>query len=247
MPTEKTELQWTFSPAAFFEVPYRRETDDYVLAADDGVVRVTLHKPCKPIDAKLQSLITKEVEALFRLRQLHVHRPLRLKVGNVYHYHSNGTKSVLTGASEAISFSGQLDTVHRDASGVAVHDSKAERIKEDIKSIESFLPKIAGSESLKSLLESYNFALADPTNELVHLYEIRDALSKHYDGGAEARQKLRLAEGEWKRLGYLANKAPLKEGRHRGEHSELRHATAAELNEARKIARSLIEAFANHL
>jgi hypothetical protein len=99
MPTEKTELQWTYSPADFFEVPYRRETDDYVLVADGGVVRVTLCKPCDPIDAKLQSLVTKEVEGLFRLRQLRVHRPLKLNV-----FEAPGVEPVFLKKDQAINY-----------------------------------------------------------------------------------------------------------------------------------------------
>jgi hypothetical protein len=128
-----------------------------------------------------------------------------------------------------------------------VQDTKAERIKEHTKFIDSLMPKLAGSATLNALLESYNAAVSDPANELVHLYEIRDAIVKDYRGDAEARRKLQLTGKEWKRLGYLANDAPLTEGRHRGKHSKLRHATAAELDEARKIARCLIEAFANRL
>jgi hypothetical protein len=97
-------------------------------------------------------------------------------------------------------------------------------------------------------LNSYKAAVDDPANELVHLYEIRDALAGHYGGDAAARAKLGISEKEWKRLGILANDAPLKEGRHRGRHSKkLRHATAAELDEARKIARGWITAFADQL
>src|SRR6266446_6873591 len=62
MPTEKTELEWVYNPADLFEVPYRRQTDAYMLVADGGVLRVTLRKPCDPIDANLQGRVTKEVE-----------------------------------------------------------------------------------------------------------------------------------------------------------------------------------------
>jgi hypothetical protein len=86
-----------------------------------------------------------------------------------------------------------------------------------------------------------------PQMNWYRLHEIRDALAKHYGGDAEARQKLRITEKDWKRLGTLANTAPLKEGRHRGKHSELRHVTAAELDQARKIIRCWIKAFTNQL
>ncbi len=128
-----------------------------------------------------------------------------------------------------------------------MQDTKSERITEHTKFIDSVVSKIASSETLNALLESYKAAVADPTSELVRLNEIRDALAKHYGGDAEARRKLRITERDWKQLGTLANNAPLKEGRHRGRHSKLRHATRAELDEARRIARCLIEAFANEL
>jgi len=33
---EKTELEFPYSPADFFEAQYRRQTDEYVLVADGG-------------------------------------------------------------------------------------------------------------------------------------------------------------------------------------------------------------------
>jgi len=248
MATEKTELSWRYSPTDFFEAPYHWQTDDYTLVADAGTVLVTLRTPSDPIDAGLHNRITKQVEGLFPLRQLLVHRaPFKLNAAGVYQHHSDGTRSISVNAEggEFLSLVGQGDFVIRNASGAVVQDTKAERIKDHAKLMDSLMPKLAGSATLNALLESYNAAVNDPANELVHLYEIRDALVEDYGGDAEARRKLQVTEKEWKRLGYLANDAPLKEGRHRGKHSKLRHATAAELDEARKIARHLIEAFAN--
>jgi SAM-dependent methyltransferase len=119
--------------------------------------------------------------------------------------------------------------------------------REHTKFINSVMPKLASSPTLNALLESYNAAVSAPANELVHLYEIRDALATRYGGEDEALRNLQFAEKDWKQLGYLANKAPLKEGRHGGWHLKLRHASADELDEARRIARHLIEAFANQL
>ena len=45
------------------------------------------------------------------------------------------------------------------------------------------------SATLNTLLKSYNAAVSDLANELVHLYEIRDAVRKHYSNDdAEARK-----------------------------------------------------------
>jgi hypothetical protein len=249
MRTEKTELEWAYEPRDFFEVQYRTETGEYVLVADGGVLRVTLLKPRDPIDDGLPSRITREVEGLFRLRQLQVHRPFKVGTATIYQRHSDGTKSIFLSVGEVLALRanvGQVDIVVRDSSGVVVQDSKADRIKKHTKLIDSLMPKLSSSASLSVLLESYDAAVNDPANELMHLYEIREALAKLFGGDADARQRLQVKE-DWKRLGYLANEAPLKEGRHRGKHSKLRHASAAELEEARRIARQLIEAFANQL
>ena len=89
----------------------------------------------------------------------------------------------------------------------------------------------------------YRAAIDEPEIELVRLYEIRDALAKHFGGEHEARKALNLSAGEWSRLGYLANEAPLNQGRHRGKQAgELRDATDAELTEARNIAKGMLKA-----
>src|SRR5260370_2244141 len=66
----KTELEWPYTPVDFFEAPYRWQTDDYTLVANAGTVLVTLTTPSDPVDAELQSQITKTVAGLFLARQL---------------------------------------------------------------------------------------------------------------------------------------------------------------------------------
>jgi pimeloyl-ACP methyl ester carboxylesterase len=88
---------------------------------------------------------------------------------------------------------------------------------------------------------SFNALGKDPDNELVHLYEIRDALTERLP---DARTKLGITRSEWSRFGQLANDEPLRQGRHRGTNvGNLRDATEGELQEARRIARKMIEAY----
>jgi hypothetical protein len=94
------------------------------------------------------------------------------------------------------------------------------------------------------MIESFGKSIDDPANELVHLYEIRDAAADHFGGEIAARTKLGLSKASWSELGRLANDEPLNQGRHRGRQSELlRDATADELDTARRIARQVLEAF----
>jgi len=80
---------------------------------------------------------------------------------------------------------------------------------------------------------------------MVHLYEIRDALKKHYGSETAARRQLNITKTQWQRLGEIANDRPVEQSRHRGTHVVgSRPATSAELDVARGAARRLIEAFA---
>jgi len=82
-------------------------------------------------------------------------------------------------------------------------------------------------------------------NALVHLYEIRDALAKHYGDEQSARDALSISKTKWDRLGILTNVEPLEQGRHRGKHpTGRRAATESELDEARQLAWRWIMAFA---
>jgi len=98
------------------------------------------------------------------------------------------------------------------------------------------------------MLRSYDASVRDPNNELVHLYEIRDALSAKFGGENSARTALAITSTQWSRLGQLCNQEPLRQGRHRGKTGEaLRDANEGELAEARGIARAMIEAYLQHL
>lgn len=89
-------------------------------------------------------------------------------------------------------------------------------------------------------------SVKDPDNELVHLYEIGDALAKKF--GDAVRAKLGITRAQWSRFGRLANNEPLRQGRHRGKNAgNLRDATEGELQEARGIARTMIEAYLQFL
>jgi hypothetical protein len=103
---------------------------------------------------------------------------------------------------------------------------------------------LPGDALLGKMLQSSHAAVEDPADELVHLYEIREALQRHFGGERKAKAALGLTDAMWKPLGRLACDEPVRQGRHRGAHlEELREATPGELKQARKIARELIEAY----
>jgi len=71
---------------------------------------------------------------------------------------------------------------------------------------------------------------------------IRDALSRKFS--KDVHTKLGLTVREWSRFGQLANKEPLRQGRHRGSNAgALRDASEGEFQEARSIARKIIKGY----
>jgi hypothetical protein len=244
---ERTELEWTYQPVDFFEAPYRHADSEFDLVIENGRAVATLRVAQDPVDSDLDDRIGMLLGDLFLVRQLQVHRQYKLQ-GSRVSQHLADRKRVAIRMSAAAGVllvcGGDVDFVVRDATGNIIRDTKTERIAEHTALLDSMAPKLAGSSTLRGLLTSYSQAITDPDNELIHLYEVRDALAQHFGRQQRACTTLAISETEWKRLGWLANVEPLEQGRHRGRHvAGRRVATTAELEEARGIIRRWITAF----
>jgi hypothetical protein len=246
MMSERTELEWTYEPTNYFEVLYRYSAAEYGLLVDEGRVLATLTTPTVPVSDHLEQAVKGMIDSIFLVRQLQIHRPYTLQGPRTYQ-HSAGRKNVsirLVGVA-AVFIAGQADIIVQNAAGEVVCDSRSERIEGHKALLDSVAPKVVRSPLLRSLLESYSRSIADPDNELVHLYEVRDSLCSHFGDEKLARKALGIAKTEWQRLGDLANVQPLAQGRHRGKHpGGRRTATTAELEDARTLVRGWILSFA---
>ena len=137
--------------------------------------------------------------------------------------------------------------MHKDKDGNIISDSRRDRIEKE-KNLSELIITYTNDQLAGVLLKSYNAAVADPNNELIHLYEIRDALSKKFRNESTVRKNLAITSSQWSRLRQLSNDEPLKKGRHRGKAVDtLREATESELAEAREISRAMIESYLQSL
>lgn len=135
-----------------------------------------------------------------------------------------------------------------DKNGNVISDSRRDRIEKKKSLAKLASTHCAADGLLRVMLRSYDAAVCDPNNELVYLYEIRDALAAKFGDEHSARAALAVTKSEWSRLGQLCNNEPLRQGRHRGKTGEvLRDATENELVESRNIARIMIEAYMQYL
>jgi hypothetical protein len=217
------------------------------LLVDAGKATYTLTTPAEPLPSLLRETVDNEVAAIFGARKALKRKSFQLRGPNIIQHTAAGTRNIAmtVGTGAYLVTGGQVDFVVTDAAGNVKADSKAERIVAETSFVRELAQKAAKSATLRAMLDSYGQATDDPDNELVHLYEIRDAASKHYGGEKAARDALGITKTNWQALGRLANDEPLVEGRHRGRQvGSLRNATEAELETARSVARSIIDGFA---
>jgi hypothetical protein len=247
--TDKTYLEFSYTPPDFFEESASYQMEWGTLMVEHGKAIYTLSSPVSNVSDELRAEVAEETSRVFNLRQVLVGRPYRLTGPDVVvHYGDGDTGRVIhVGLCEELNLSASVETMTIDESGRVTHDSRQERIDAHDGFMNSMIPKM-GEATLRHMVSSLGRALSDPENEFVHLYELRDAASKKYGGEGPARAALGISKGDWSLLGRLANDAPLRQGRHRGVHAhQLRDATLEELSEARRVARTILDAYAKTL
>lgn len=243
-------LEWRFTPAKYFEDDICIERDNYKMVIKEGKVEAHINPSAYDKEHKMRDYLHQSLNDRFLGAQLVTHKPYELSKASVHRLHPDGRKDGTMFAETGMSFvvSATLDSVVKDNEGNIISDSRRDRINKK-KELSELAEEYSSNDSVAaSLLKSNNAAVKDPENELVHLYEIRDALSKRFSGEVQARNTLNLNASDWSRLGQLANSEPLKQGRHRGQSAgSLRDATEDELKEARNIALGFVEAYLVYL
>lgn len=243
-------LEWVYSPPNFFEGPINIMRKDYEMTIDNGKVEARIDADTYDRTPKMKDELHEALNDRFLGNQILSHKSYVLSKSSMCRLYPDGNKHIFLSPEPCVVTitMGTPDIIITDKDGNVISDSLKERIEKK-KKLSDLVEKYRSKDLLlASLLSSYKTAVNDPDNELVHLYEIRDALSKHFGREATARKEVCISETQWKRLGRLANDLPIKQGRHRGKSvGILRDATEAELNEARNVARALIEGYLRYL
>jgi hypothetical protein len=241
-------MEGTYPPADYLLEPATLELADYTARIRGGRIEVTFRDPQSPPDAERQAAIHREVEQVFQPRLILTGRPWEMTELRLKRHYPDGRADIwLTVASGACFVSGSpADFILRDAHGNVLKDTKAERLADERRFQEHCLRHQAGP-LLQQLTASFGRAVTDLADLMTHLYEIRDALSRHFGGELAARGALGLTHAEWGDLGRIANGLPIQESRHCGNHSALRQATGEEKTLALAVARRMIRAYLDHL
>lgn len=231
-----TEVKWTYLPRDFYAAVETHNEPEYKLTIDDGVAVALLRPPQDPIREELVKEIGEYVRRTFQARLLQACREFELK-GPTIVQHRGDVRTVEIRMS--------ADAFIAASSPVESEVERVERIKQEYAERAMLASKVPKSPELRSMLDSFEKSIRDPDNAFVHLYEIRERLCGSYGNEAETKQALRINKKDWSRFGELANDPALKQGRHRGQYDSIhRSATPAEIDEARRLAKSWILSFA---
>jgi hypothetical protein len=242
-------LEWHFTPPNYFEQSITVSRDDYTMEIGNGKVVATIDAAVYDANPSMRDTLHGALNARFLAVQLLSHSPFELSKPTMARLHEDGHRDIfveLEGAVLHLS-GGLLDVQVTDKDGNVVSDSKRDRINRR-QSLADLVSAHSGDVLLAALFESHRNSVSDADNELVHLFEIRDALSTHFGGKPNTRAALGISDADWSRLGQLCNDEPLRQGRHRGQNvGALRDAMHSELEEARSIAASMVEKYLQHL
>ncbi len=245
---ESLTLEWSYTPPDFFEEPPECHGDGYVAEIGNGrIVAKVSSVPSGPIEG-LAKEIREQLETCFSSVQLFNSRPYELSEHLVTRIRADGTSVISVSASLTAHACLKAEVEALDKDGRVIFSSKKKRAAEMKALVERACAHLKNP-VLRSLLKSYKASVDDPDNLFIHLYEIRDAMGKCFGHPTNACPILGISKRkDWSRLGYLADEAPLRQGRHRGANiGQLRDATPVEIDEARAITKRMIEGYINYL
>jgi hypothetical protein len=243
-------LEWIFAPIDYLEQPIPITGDNYEMTIDKGKVEARIEAQYYDSEPNFRMKLHESLKSRFYAASILNRRPFELSEPSMNRIHPDGRidrylfaqpgKYVVTGCT--------ADMTLTDRNGKVVRDTRGERIRKREGIADLVEKHRANSPILQGILDSWYASLLKPENELVYLYDVRDALSTEFGGKEATCRALSISDELWGRFGYLANEEPLKQGRHRGRNLEiLRDATEDELVEARTFIRELIEKYLDYL
>ncbi|PCJ25087.1 MAG: hypothetical protein COA96_08050 [SAR86 cluster bacterium] len=244
------QLEWKYSPNSYLEESKSIPFAGGQLEIENGVAKTEVDSKLYYEEPSILDYLTKLIESELVAVQLETHNKFKLTKAGRTEIRADGSKNIFVEVEPMVLklSMGTADIVIRDKNDNIVSDTRSDRIDKK-NTVSALLVKHWESDStLDRMLKSYQNAVEDAEDEFVHLYEIRDALSRRFQSQKTAISELKIANSDWKNLGKLANSLPLSQGRHRGNaEGPLREANSAELKEARDSAVNLIHKYLEYL
>lgn len=241
----RTVLEWSFEPKDFFEEPYELPFEGGAITVADGKARGNFDGALYVQGREFRDSADRFLRNAFLAHQVQVHQSFSLTLPTMACEQSDGRTDVTIFPDSAVltMSASSPDIKHVAADGTVLVDTRAERLERHATFRAAIVKLLSFDTALKRMLESYNNALSDRDNLLIHLHEVRETLSGEAGTDRAARELTGVSSSDWSKFGRLANDEPLLEGRHRGKHSALRKATKEESDWALEFCQRLIEGY----
>ncbi|MCO5792825.1 MAG: hypothetical protein HEQ21_08395 [Blastomonas sp.] len=240
-----TVLEWIYEPKTFFETPWMLTFADGAIRVEAGTARGQFDAVHYAAGRAFRDAADARLRTAFLAQQVQVQQSFILRPSTMMLAHPDGRTDV-TMFAEPLTLQvsvGRMDLTHISGDGTVIADSRTERLDRQSVFRQSVMDLHPIDLTLQRMLQSYNSALNDGDNLLVHLHEIREALTTELGPKRSAHEVVDVSLADWRKFGKLANDEPLLEGRHRGKHQTLRKLTAAEASWAREFCKRIIEGY----
>lgn len=243
-------LEWNYEPKDYFESNFNVEYENCTIEIQPGIAKAKINpNHIDRIDDIINSL-NQNLESRFLAVQVMTHQKYKLSKPSRCDLKKDGTKNLYVQVDDIVCVSDMhsVDIIITDANGNVISNTKQERIDKK-KWFSEMTAKFRNKDkTLDQMLNGYSSSVFDPNDEFVHLYEIREAITKKFGGDNNARSKLNISKKEWNDFGFITNEKPLLQGRHRGQNAGvLRKADFSELETVRKIASKIVENYLVYL
>ena len=171
-------LEWSFTPEDYFDCEFEVLRDDYRVSVNLGKATALVDHRLYDSNPRLRAEIEASLRDRFQGAQLISHRPYELSGPTRVLTHPDGRRDVFIELSGVVATStgGSVDVQITSPTGEVIHDSKKDRANRKRSFGERVAKHRTSDQYLQAMLTSYDNAIRDPQNELVHLYEIREAL-----------------------------------------------------------------------
>ena len=219
-------FEWTFSPPDYFADEVEQLLgQDYTMTIKDGQARAQINSVIYETSPEMRQRLHETLDAKFRAAQLFSHRSYELSRSTMTRKHPDGHEHYFLEA-EPINITvtmGAPDIQIIDKNGKIIADSKRDRIElekslardriEKQKSLAALIDAHQRDDTLASMLRGLQRAVKHPDHELVHLYEVRDALSERFHRDVNAiKTAVGITDVQWDRFRELCCNEPLKSG-----------------------------------
>jgi hypothetical protein len=254
----KIVMTWIYSPGDYLGEHSNFPVEDSEFTVSEGEIRVTLPERIHDGTTKSFQRIEQILVAILDSALVANNASYELRVTSINSFNPDGTVGVIMWPKNIVSKccveSAAIKQYYQNGALVFDHEEAARLedasiLSEKARMIESLVSKTAllhNDEILKKIVSSYKKSLSNDRYVLIHLYEIRDALSTFFKGKKNAIKKLSIAVADWSAIGDLSNKA-VAGSRHEGQFLEpLREPSDEALKAARTSAQRLIEAYVTY-